>query len=466
MKRSAVLGRVKVTADGEGVVSHAGAELLRELAGASGLIDAWDRALIGTYKAMPVHFPGTVLADLAVAIADGADSISDLKSLREQPGLFGPVASTPTAWRVLDRVSQAHLPRLRAGRAQARAAVWAAGAAPDLSEELCLDLDATIVIAHSEKELAAPTWKRTFGFHPLVCFLDRPEIASGEALAGIVRAGNAGSNTTADHIAVLDMAIASLPEAARPRSGDPAGPSLLARADTAGATYGFAAHCRSQGVGFSFGFAIDDAVRDAIGSLGDAEWIQAVEDDHAIEARDGAWVAEITAALDLSAWPEGSRVIVRKERPHPGAALSMLDTLEGFRHTAFITAGRARDETDGRSLPILELRHRRHARIEDRIRQAKATGLRNLPCKDAPENHAWLECVLAAADLIAWSKLICFADDPLLARCEIDNFRYRLLHMAARITRSGRVTKLRLDRTWTWAKQLALGFSRLRAAFA
>jgi hypothetical protein len=181
------LARAKVTADGEGVVSHAGAELLRELAGFSGLIDGWDRALLGTYKAMPFHFPGTVLADLAVAIADGADSISDLRALRDQPGLFGPVASTPTAWRVLDRVTARHLPLLRQGRAKARAAAWAAGAGPDLEGELCLDIDASIVIAHSDKELATPTWKKTFGFHPLFCFLDRPEIASGEALAGIIR---------------------------------------------------------------------------------------------------------------------------------------------------------------------------------------------------------------------------------------------------------------------------------------
>jgi hypothetical protein len=169
VKRSGLLARVRVTADGAGVVSHAGAELLRELAGHSGLIDAWDRALLGTYKAMPIHFPGSVLADLAVAIADGADSISDLKALRDEEGLFGPVASTPTAWRVLDRVSAAHPPLLRAGRGAARAAAWEAGAGPDLSGELCLDLDATIVIAHSEKELASPTWKHTFGFHPLVC---------------------------------------------------------------------------------------------------------------------------------------------------------------------------------------------------------------------------------------------------------------------------------------------------------
>ena len=451
---------MKVTADGAGVVSHAGAELLRELAGLTGLVEAWDEVLLDTYKTFPtLHMPGRVLADLAVAVADGARSISDLAALRDQPEVFGPVASTATAWRALDRVSAAHLDRLRAGRAAARAAAWAAGAGPELSGELYLDFDATIVIAHSEKELAAPTWKKTFGFHPLVCFLDRPDISSGEALAGIVRTGRAGSNTTADHIAVLDLALANLPEGAQP--GQPDGPRLVARVDSAGATHGFAEACRARGVGFSVGFPIGDGVRDAIKTVPDAVWDPAVEPDDG--TRDGAWVAEITGLVDLSEWPVGSRLIVRRERPHPGAALSIFDTLEGMRHTAFLTdtaPGVVPGQTAG-----LELRQRQHARIEDRIRQVKAAGLRNLPCRAAPENHAWLEVILAAADLVAWSKVICFADNPAIARCEIDTYRYRILHIAARVTRGGRQVNLRLDRNWAWAKTLAAGFGRLRAAF-
>lgn len=236
-----------MSADGDGVVSHAGSELLREMAAGTGLVDVWDEALNGTYKGVPFHQPGQVLADLAVAIADGATAISHLAALRDQPSLFGPVASTPTAWRVLDRVGEVELGWLREGRAAARAAAWAAGAGPDLSVEQAVDFDATIAIAHSEKQDAAPTWKHTFGFHPLACFLDRPEISSGEALAGICRPGNAGSNTAADHIAVLDLALANLPEEARPRPGELDGPKLLARADSAGATHAFAAACRSRG---------------------------------------------------------------------------------------------------------------------------------------------------------------------------------------------------------------------------
>lgn len=461
MKTTRRLGRVKVTSDGAGVVSHAGAELLRELAEATGLVEAWNGALVDTYNGPWVHAPGRVLADLAVAIADGARAISDLAVLRDQPSLFGPVASTATAWRALDRVSPAHLGGLRAGRAAARAAAWAAGAAPDLADELFIDIDATIVIAHSDKVDAAPTWKRTFGFHPLLCFLDRPEIASGEALAGVCRPGNAGSNTASDHIEVLELALANLPEAARPRPGDPDGPQLVARTDSAGATHAFAAACRARGVAFSFGFPITETVRQAIKALPEQAWTPAVDGDDG-QVRDGAWVAELTDVVDLAAWPERSRLIVRAERPHPGAQLTIFDTDQGLRHTTFITDA----DADAGHVAGLELRHRRHARVEDRIRQAKAAGLRNLPCKEVDENHAWLECVLAAADLVCWSKLICFPDEPAIACCEIDTFRYRILHMAARLTRGGRTVTLRLDRTWAWAHTLARAFHRLRAAFA
>jgi Transposase DDE domain group 1 len=450
---------MKVPADGAGVASHAGCELLRELAAATGLVSAWDRALISTYCGLPFHFPGQVLADLAVSIADGATSISGLRTLRDQPALFGPVASGPTAWRVLDKVSEEQLALLRAGRAKARAAAWRAGAAPDLSGELALDFDATVVIAHSEKEAAAPTWKHTFGFHPLYCFLDRPDVSSGEALAGLLRPGNAGSNTAADHIALLDMAIESLPPEARP--GQQSGPGLLARAGSAGATHEFAAACRRRGVGFSFGFPATEEVRLAITRLPEDIWEPATEADG--DERQGAYLAELTRVLDLSAWPEGSRVIVCCERPHPGAALTLFEAQDGWRYTAFITdTGRAKvpGGTAG-----LELRHRRHARVEDRIRQSKAAGLNNFPCWGLAENKAWMEAALAGADLTCWSKLVCLADEPTVAHCEIEAFRYAILHMAARITVSSRSLYLRFDRSWPWAKALARAFSRLRAAF-
>jgi 8-oxo-dGTP pyrophosphatase MutT (NUDIX family) len=463
VKRNKGLRRVKVSADGAGVVSHAGVGLLRELAEETGLVAGVTTALIDTYAGLPVHPPGRVFTDLAVAIADGADAVSGIAVLCDRQELFGSVASMPTTWRVLDRIDEAHLDAIRVARAQAREQAWAAGAGPDLDDldaELRIDFDATITIAHSEKENAAATWKHTFGFHPLLAFLDRPEVAAGEALAGLLRAGNAGSNTAADHITVLDMALAALPAAARPRPGEDGGPRLLARSDSAGATHAFAAACRERGVGFSFGFPVDFRIQRVVDLIPEACWAPAI--DTGGDIRDGAWVSEATGLIDLQTWPSGSRLILRKERPHPGAQLTFTD-VDGMRVTAVLT------DTEARIVPGqaagLELRHRQHARVEDRIREAKATGLRNLPCRAFAENAAWLEAVLTALDLVCWTKLICFTDHPQLARCEIAAFRYRVLHVAARLTRSARQTRLGIDAAWRWAAAIAEGWKRLRAAF-
>jgi hypothetical protein len=465
VKSSKRTRRVKVSADGQGVVSHAGVGLLREVAEYTGLSGAVTAALLDTYKGPPIHPPGRVFTDLAVAVADGADAISGIGVLGDRQELFGPVASMPTTWRLLDRVDAAHLPRVRAARARAREAAWAAGAGPDLRQGLCLDFDATITIAHSEKQNAAATWKKTFGFHSLLCFLDRPDIAGGEALAGLLRPGNAGSNTAADHIAVLEMALAALPEQARPRPGDSDGPRVVARSDSAGATHSFASACAKEGLQFSFGFPVDARIQKVVDLIPQECWHPAIQTDigDGNDLRDGAWVAEATGMIDLDSWPEGSRLILRKERPHPGAQLTFTD-VDGHRITALLTntpAGVVPGQVAG-----LELRHRQHARVEDRIREAKSTGLRNFPCHATSENKAWLEVVLTAVDLIAWTKAIAFADVPQLSRCEIAAFRYRVLHIAARLTRGGRQVRLRIDKTWRWAAHIAEGFTRIRAAFA
>jgi len=464
VKSIAVAPRVKVSADGQGVVSHAGMGLVRELADQTGLSAQVSVALADTYRGPWVHAPGDVFADLAAAVADGADCIDGIGQVcGDRAHVFGPTASTTTMWRLVDhRIDAAHLPRIRAARAAARATAWSAGAAPAAGEWLHIDLDATLVIDHSDhKAQAAPTWKKTFGHHPLLAFLDRPGIAGGEALAGVLRAGNAGSNTAADHISVLAQALASLPPDWRPRGDNPDAPQVLVRCDSAGATHGFAAACRGAGVGFSFGHPVDARVQDAVDTLNLGQgWYPAIDTNGGI--RDGAWVAEATGLVDLSGWPTGTRLILRKERPHPGAQLRFTDT-DGMRVTAFIT-----DTVPGAvpgQLAGLELRHRQHARVEDRIRELKAAGLRNLPCQSFDSNAAWLEIVLAAADLVAWAQLIGFTEHPELARCEIDTFRYRVLHVAARITRGARQLRLRLDATWRWAAAIATAWQAIRTAF-
>lgn len=246
MKATATRPKITVTGDGRGVVGHAGARLLADLADVTGLTSTFSQALAGLRQRRSGHDPGRIAVDLAITLADGGEAIADLAVLRDQAGLFGFVASDPTAWRLLSQVDETLLSGLRSARAEAREVAWAQHAETrgDLPQPtvagqpvhgLVLDIDATIVICHSEKESATRTWKKTFGYHPLLCFLDN----TGEALAGLLREGRAGSNTTADHITVLDQALAQIPDAHR--HGTP----ILLRSDSAGSSHGFLAHIRS-----------------------------------------------------------------------------------------------------------------------------------------------------------------------------------------------------------------------------
>jgi Transposase DDE domain group 1 len=433
--------RVEVTADGAGVVGHAGAALLRELADRLGLTKAlgWHRA--GGRRR---HLDAAVLRDLAVMLADGGDCLSDLAVLRDQPELFGPVASTPTAWRVVERIGKDPngLARLRAARAHARARAWAAGAHPDV-ERLIVDADATLVLAHSDaKQGAAGSYKHTFGFHPLLAYLDRGH-APGEPLAGLLRPGNAPAGGTDDLIELVDLALAQLPAAAREQP-------VLVRSDSAGASTRLAWHLRDDQVGFSLGMAIDAHVREAILTRPEAAWTPAIDADG--QPRDGAEVCELTGWLDLHTWPEGTRATCRREDAHPGAQLRFTDH-DGHRFQVFLT-----DQPDG-DLARLELRHRQRARVEDRIRAAKATGLSNLPFDRWRRNQVWLELVLAAQDLTCWTQALLLDGD--LALAEPKTLRYRLLHTAGRIVHHPRRVILRLQRSWPWATQLARAFARL-----
>jgi hypothetical protein len=437
--------RFDVTADGDGLVGHAGAALLAELAERLGLPAEVDRWAGRGQPSRARHRAGTVVVDLAVMLADGGDCLSDLAALRDQPGLFGPVASTPTAWRVIERlagVGEQGLAGLRLARARARRQAWQAGAWMD--GLLAIDLDATLVTAHSDKQGAAGTYKHTFGFHPLAAWLDRGD-GTGEPLAAVLRPGNAAANTAADQIEVVDLALAQLPKQARQQQ------PILVRADSAGATHLVLNHLRELGIRFSVGFDLDSRVRTAILDLPETAWSPAIDADGG--DRDGAQVAEL-ATLDLAAggWPAGTRAICRRERPHPGAQLTFTDA-DGWRFQVFIT-----DQPDG-DLAGLELRHRQHARVEDRIRAAKATGLRNLPFDRWRRNAVWLQLVLLALDLVVWTQALLL--DGHLAVAEPKTLRYRLWHVAGRISRHARRLRLRLQRSWPWAADLVRAFTRL-----
>ncbi|MBC7307579.1 MAG: IS1380 family transposase [Dietzia sp.] len=464
MKRTSWSSGLAVSADGVGVVAHAGSVATRLLADRTGLTGELSKVM-ARRNFVPLHDRGRVLVDVAVMLADGGEAIADIDVLRHQDGVLGPVASPPTVWRALDEVTPGRLKKIATARARVRRHVWTQlsatqGGVPasrvagtDLGEVVVLDVDATIVLAHSEKENASPTFKRTFGFHPLGVWCDN----TSEFLTAKLRAGNAGSNTTADHIEVLTDAIAQVPAPHRRR--------LLVRSDGAGASHGLLDwltaqnQVRGRRVEYSIGFAITEKVRDAITLVPSPVWVPALDADGGV--REGGDVAELTGLIDpavLAKWPPGMRVIARRERPHPGAQLSLFEEADGWRYQAFVT-----NTTTGQ-LAFLEARHRAHARVEDRIRHAKDTGLGRFPSRQFAINEVWLTLTGIAADLVAWTRLLALTGDANTLRdCEPKSLRYRFLHVPARLVRGQRRRRLKIPETWPWAAAIVAVFANIAA---
>jgi Transposase DDE domain group 1 len=453
VKRTSWWQGLSVTADDAGVVPLAGSVAVRLLADRVGLTDGLSAAL-ARRGFSPGHARGQVWVDVAVMLTAGGEAIADIDTLRHQPDLWGPVASAPTVWRTMDEATPAALARVEKARSQARRHVWgllprlpaSKVAGTDLAEMVVLDVDATLVAAHSEKDQARATFKGGFGFHPIGVWCDN----TTELLAVTLRPGNAGSNHAGDHIDVLRRAVDQIPAAHRRR--------LLIRADGAGATHELLDWLTEQGqlrgrrLEYSVGFPTKNtALTSAITAIPERAWTPAVAADG--EVRDGADVAEATGLLDLRRWPTGMRVIVRRERPHPGAQLSLLEEADGWRYQAFATNTRVGQ------LAFLEARHRAHARVEDRIKAAKDSGLGRFPSREYAINQAWLKIVAVAADLTAWLRLLALDGD--LAATEPKGLRLKMLHVPARLVRSGRRRHLRLPGRWPWADQIVEAFRRI-----
>ncbi len=440
------------------MVAHAGNVATRLLADRVGLTDALSAA-IARRGFTPTHDRGRVLVDVAVLIAGGGEAIADIDVLRHQSEVLGSVASAPTVWRALDEVTPAVVKRIEKARAKVRAHVWSQlpDGVPaskvgdtDLGDVVVLDVDATLVAAHSEKQGAAVTFKKGFGYHPLGVWCENTQ----ESLALMLRPGNAGSNTAADHIAVLSAAIRQVPAAHRRK--------LLIRADGAGASRELLEWItaldakRGRSVQYSVGYAVTDKVRDAIARVPKKAWKPAITADG--EPRENGDVVEITDMLDLTRWPAGMRVLIRREHPHPGAALSLFEHADGWRYQAVaINTPVAK----GGQVAFLEARHRAHARVETRIRHAKDTGLGRFPSREFAINAAWALAASIAADLTAWLRLL--ALPAALKTCEPKALRYRFLHVPARLTHSARRRHLRFPRTWPWATDILATFKAIRA---
>ncbi|WP_078909788.1 IS1380 family transposase [Streptomyces virginiae] len=449
-KRIGSYPRVCVEGGGRTVVSQAGGVLLVETIRKAGLDQAISAALTPWRKPRAVHDPGKVLLDVALAVALGGDCLADVGMLRSEPAVFGAVASDPTVSRLIDTLATAGpkaLSAIRTARAQARERVWklAGVAAPDAGGQVIVDLDGVLVLAHSEKQDATATWKKTFGHHPLMGFVDHGPGGSGEPVAGLLRPGNAGSNTAADHVKIAELALAQLPKKYR------RGRQTLIRTDSGGGTHEFVAWLAKRGrwLSYSVGMTISEAIHQAVLRVPASAWTVAVEPGGKI--RDGAWVAELDGDV-LKGWPKGMRLIIRKERPHPGAQLRFTDA-DGLRLTAFAT------NTTDMPIAALELRHRQRARAEDRIRAARATGLRNLPLHDTAQNQIWLEIVQIALDLLAWMPTLALTGKT--RRWEPRRLRLRLFSAAAQIVTTARRRHLRFAGHWPWTDVITDALARL-----
>jgi hypothetical protein len=492
VKATGWLNGLRVTAGGTGVVSHAGVALIRALADNTGLTGGLSKALAS--ERLLIHDRGRVLADLACAIADGGEAISDFRVIGDQGELFGLAASVPTVWRTLSEIGAGGdraLGRVAAAVNAARRAAWAGiaarhGALPGvriadrvLEGVTCIRLDASVVTCHSDKELAEPNFKG-FGYHPLLAYCDN----TGEPLAGMLRGGSAGSNTVADHLTVLEAAIAALPPAFRRK--------LMVTADGAGASHGLItrldelASRRGYQLTYSVGWELGERERRAIGLVAGQAWQIAVDgrgevrerrSDDACGNRDcahrGCWieeahVTELTALLregpggdQLAAWPKTMRVFARRERPHPGAQLSLFETGDGWRYSLWVTNLPAAVRGWRANPACIDAAHRVHARVEDGIRAGKDCGIGRFPSQQMAMNKAWFAAALIAATLLAWLRTL--ALDGSLARAEPKTLRYRVLHAAARLTRGGRRRQLKIQASWPWAADIVAAFTRISA---
>jgi len=462
---------LRVTAEADGLAGHAGAVLLRELADQAGLTAALGSALARAGK-FPLVDRGVALVSMAVTIVLGATSMNDIALLAHQGPVFGAAPSDTTVRRTLELADPATLDKIARVRAKVRAHVWSLIAARPagfpwlaiagklLAGWLVIDMDATLITAHSDKEGAAPTFKKGYGFHPLGAWLAN----TAESLAMLLRPGNAGSNDAADHIAVLTAAIRQIPSRMRSR--------LLVRVDGAGASHELIAHLlsltsRRRIVLFTCGWAITETDEQAIRLLPADAWQAAVDQDGTVQK--GTAVAEITHLMSRAAgWPAGLRWIVRRTKPSRRQAknLTAFEKATGWRYSVIVTniPDAGIPGVPGSHHPqLIDVLHREHAIVEDRVRTAKAMGLRNLPSKTWQVNCGWVVAANIAADLSAWCRLLGLYDCDDLKDAEPDTLRYRLWALPARLVRHARTRVLKISRTWPWKDAFVACWQRLCA---
>ncbi len=445
--------RVIVEPGGTGVVAHVGLHALGCFADRLGLGDTLSSRIPPTGERLPVHDRGKVLVHTALMLAGGGESCADIEHLRLQSDLFGSVPSDSTVFRTFHELTASTRAGIAGAMAEMRDTVWSRSSLTTGTDPVILDIDASLVEVHTDgKELAASTFKGGFGFHPMFCFAD----ATGEVLSGVLRPGNATANTVADHVTVLDAAIAQLPAqiAAGHRAGDDAETAtrtVVVRADSAGCTEGFLSACRARNVTFFVTARsnpqVTAAVCDAIGI--DQAWEPARTQGG--EPREGASVCELTSLIDDHKLPEGTRLIVRREPLHPGAQRSLFPSLE-FRYWGFYT--------DAEGPPVdLDATMRAHAHVEQHIQRLKDSGLCRMPFSRFEANATWMMAVAISADLVRWFQLLCFDGTWVNARPKA--MRWGVFHAPGRLIHRARQRVVRIIDGWPGTDALLNAYERI-----
>jgi hypothetical protein len=441
-----------VEGSGDGVVAHVGLHALGAFADRLRLGDALSTRIPVTGERLPLHDRGKVLVQAMLMLAGGGEACADIEHLRSQAGLFGAVPSDSTLYRTFRSISPDTLAGLWEAMAEVRTQVWRRATATTGTDPVVLDIDASLHQVHSENKVdAAANYKGGYGFHPIYCFAD----ATGEALGLLLRLGNAGANAIVDHVAVLDQALAQLPEevAAGHRPGDETAlvrRAVQVRTDSAGCT-GFVWHARARNVGFAVVARSNAQIHAAISRVrfDDDAWGPAISQDG--EERPAAAVAELSDHVDLSGWPEGTRLIVRREPLHPGAQQSLFPSAT-FRYWGHYT--------DAEGDPVeLDAHMRAHAHVEDHIRRLKDSGAARFPFCDVDANRAWLAVVCFADSLVRWFQLLCLTG--VLALAEPKALRWTLWHTPARLVRRARRRVVRILDGWPTAGALLEAYQRI-----
>jgi len=444
--------RVVVEPGGTGVVAHVGLHALGSFADRMGLGDVLSSAIPWRGNGVALHDRGKVLVQGALMLAGGGESCLDIEHLRIGDELFGSVPSDTTLARTFHEITAPTRARIALALAEVRREVWSRST-PAPRDPVLLDIDASLVEIHSEnKEQAAPTYKGGYGFHPMFCFAD----ATGETLSALLRPGNAGANTVADHLIVLDAALVQLPREIAAGHGVGDDPSLatrsvVVRADSAGCTKGFLGACRARNVGFFVSARsnaqVSAAIFDAIGI--EEVWLGALGQDG--EDKDGAAVAELTCLIDDETLPEGTRLIVRREPLHPGAQRSLFPSLD-FRYWGFYTD----QDGDPRDLDVTM---RAHAHVEQHIARLKDSGLMRLPFTSFEANATWVMVVALAADLVRWFQLLCL--DAQWREARPKALRWGIFHAPGRLVHRARQRVVRIIAGWPTTQVLLEAYRRL-----